>query len=436
MDQEGSIMSDKIEKQTSTLKKLSKSRKAVTYIFLVLLGATMVIPFLWMVSTAFKNQDQATKPNWIPTSNYIKYNSGLVEIVKQFKSTSKPGLYRLRFLDGPSKGDEIDTFTNYLTPSVMSENKFSLAVQNKDAESRVYNVALVKKLKPLYYDVVIKNPVMPEENLNLSVPENEIITKFDPEYKNFPKAIEAAGNFVRSYINSIAVAIIVTVGHVFTCSLAAYAFARLKFPGRDILFLGYLATMMIPSAVTMIPVFVILKMIPELLNSIFGTTFFTSSIFVQFGVNAQKFYAGKPIGLDSYFALVAPSLFGAYGTFMLRQFFLGLPEDLEDAAKIDGCSLFRVYTNVILPLSKPALATLTILTFMGAWRNFLWPLVVTSTPAMQTLPVMLQTFQMVTRTQYNLLMACNLMVMLPMIIVFCTGQRFFIEGIRLGAVKG
>ena len=201
------------------------------------------------------------------------------------------------------------------------------------------------------------------------------------------------------------------------------------------LFMGYLATLMIPNAITMIPVFVILKAMPDILNTIFGTSFFSSSLYIQFS-ESIKLYAGKPIGLDSYFALIAPSLFGAYGTFLLRQFFLGLPTDLEDAAKIDGCSLFRVYSTIILPLSKPALATLAIFMFMSSWRSFMWPMVVTSNPNMQTLPVMLQAFASITSTQWELLMAGTLMVIAPLIVVFLIGQRFFIEGIQLGAVKG
>ena len=115
---------------------------------------------------------------------------------------------------------------------------------------------------------------------------------------------------------------------------------------------------------------------------------------------------------------------------------MSLPRDLEDAARIDGCGTWGIYCNVILPLSKPALATLTIFTFMGAWRSFLWPLVVTSTPEMQVLPVMLQAFMGVTGTQWNLLMAGTLLVLAPMIIVFVFGQRYFVEGIQLGGVKG
>ena len=163
-------------------------------------------------------------------------------------------------------------------------------------------------------------------------------------WENYPKAWNAVP-FARGYMNSIFVAVTVTFGQVFTSSLAAYAFARLSFPGRDKLFLGYLGTMMIHGAVTMIPVFILLR---------------------------------KLGWIDTYKALIIPSMFSAYGTFMLRQFFMSLPTDLEDAAKIDGCSLFGIYTKIILPLSKPALATLTIFTFMGSWMSFMWPLIVTN----------------------------------------------------------
>ncbi|MFA5315988.1 MAG: carbohydrate ABC transporter permease [Dehalococcoidales bacterium] len=146
--------------------------------------------------------------------------------------------------------------------------------------------------------------------------------------------------FAKFYMNSIIVGIAVTVGQVFTSSLAAYAFSRLEFKGRDKLFFAYLATMMIPGSVTMIPVYVLMR----LFNWV-----------------------------DTYNALIIPAIFSAYGTFMLRQFFMTLPKDLEDAAKIDGCGFFRIYTTIILPLSKPALATLTVFTFMGNWGSFMWP---------------------------------------------------------------
>ncbi len=248
-------------------------------------------------------------------------------------------------------------------------------------------------------------------------------------FENYSKAWRAVP-FGRGYINSTVVAITVTLGQVFTSSLAAYGFARLKFPGRDKLFLAYLATMMIPGAVTMIPVFVLLRVMPEVLNKIFSTDFWSSDLYIG------SFFVGKPIGIDSYFALIVPGFFSAYGTFMLRQFFMGIPKDLEDAARIDGCTKMGTYFRIILPLSKPALATLTIFTFMGSWRNFMWPLIVTNSMELKTLPIMLASFQGLYTTDWTLLMAGSIIVMAPVLVVFILGQRFFISGIRLGAIKG
>jgi len=209
--------------------------------------------------------------------------------------------------------------------------------------------------------------------------------------------------FAQFYLNSIFVSLCITFGQVATSAMAAYAFARLNFPGRDRIFFGYLATMMIPGAVTMIPVFILLR---------------------HFG------------WIDTYKALILPGIFTAYGTFMLRQFFLTLPKDLEDAAKIDGCSYVRIFWHIILPLSKPALATLTTFTFMGSWMNLMWPLIVVNTHTKYTLPVGLAYFQGVHGTDWTLLMAASMMMILPILIVFLFNQRFFVEGIKLTGIKG
>ena len=129
-------------------------------------------------------------------------------------------------------------------------------------------------------------------------------------------------------------------------------------------------------------------------------------------------------------------MFTAYGTFMLRQFFMSLPSELEDAAKIDGCSLFGIYWRIILPLSKPALATLTTFTFMGSWANFMWPLIVINSMEKKTLPIGLASFQGLYTTDWTLLMAGSVMVMLPVIVLFVFNQRFFVEGIKLGGMGG
>ena len=221
-------------------------------------------------------------------------------------------------------------------------------------------------------------------------------------WMNYPKAWQVVP-FATFYLNSIFITTCVTLGQVATSAMAAYAFARLRFPGRDRIFFGYLATMMVPGAVTMIPVFILLR------------------------------HLGW---VDTYKALIFPAIFTAYGTFMLRQFFLTLPKELEDAAKIDGCSYFGIFWRIILPLSKPALATLTTFTFMGSWMNFMWPLIVINTESKFTLPVGLAYFQSLHHTDWTLLMAASVMMILPILLVFIFNQRFFVEGIKLTGIKG
>jgi multiple sugar transport system permease protein len=219
---------------------------------------------------------------------------------------------------------------------------------------------------------------------------------------NYPDAWREI-NFPRLYMSSIFVAVVGTFGQVLTSSMAAYAFARLRFPGRDKLFFAYLATMMIPGSVTMIPVFVIMK---------------------------------KLHWINTYQALIVPGLFSAYGTFMLRQFFMGLPSELEDAAKIDGSGYLGIWWKVVLPLSKPALATLTTFTFTGFWGSYMWPLVVTITEELRTLPIGLKYFVGQHSTNYTQLMAASVIALIPVLILFIFNQRYFVEGIKLSGIKG
>lgn len=221
-------------------------------------------------------------------------------------------------------------------------------------------------------------------------------------WENFAEVFERT-NFNLNYWNSVFVALIVTSGQVTTSAMAGYAFSRLHWPGRDKVFLAYLATLMIPVTVTMLPNFIILRQLNW---------------------------------LDSYEALTIPAMFTAYGTFLCRQFMMGLPRDLEEAAMIDGCNYFQIFTNVILPMCTPVLVTLSILTFMGTWRNFAWPLVVTYSEDLRVLPLALYSFQGEYKIEYNLLMAASLMMILPTLLLFIFGQRFFVKGIRMGAVKG
>lgn len=225
----------------------------------------------------------------------------------------------------------------------------------------------------------------------------------DPVVFGNYKTVWEALPFDRFLINSLIVSVLVTLGQLATCSLGAFAFARMRFPGRDKLFVLYLGTMMIPFQVTMIPVFILVKYLKW---------------------------------LDTYQGLIIPSLFSAYGTFLLRQFFMSIPSELEDAAKIDGCSYLRIFWNVIMPLSKPALATLGIFVFMWSWNNFLWPLLITNTLEMKTLPLGLSYFLGQYTIYWNLLMAGTTIALVPVLIVFFFAQRYFVEGITLTGLKG
>ncbi len=239
-------------------------------------------------------------------------------------------------------------------------------------------------------------------------------------WSNYAEAVTAIP-FWRMLFNSAFVAIVVTGGQVLTSSLAAFAFARLRFPGRDVLFFGYLSTMMVPGVVTMIPLFCLLRILGDA---------------VPYEFFFRHWWLGRVVGGDSFFALIAPGLFSAYGTFMLRQFFLTVPRELDEAAVMDGCSKLGVYRHVVMPLSGPALATLAIFTFMWSWRDFMWPLIINNAIDMQTLPVGLASFQGLFAFRWDLLMAAAVLVMLPLIVVFAFCQRFFTEGIKLAGIKG
>jgi multiple sugar transport system permease protein len=206
-----------------------------------------------------------------------------------------------------------------------------------------------------------------------------------------------------AYLNSLFVTLTVTGAQLLTSSAAAFAFARLRFPFRDKLFLGYLATMMIPAQVTIIPVFILLRSLGW---------------------------------LNSYQALIVPFVTSAYGTFLLRQYFLSIPRDLIDAAVIDGCGFFGVFRHVFLPLARPALATLGVLAFLATWNDFLWPLIVISTDGKMTLPLMLNHFMGQYGTDWTRLLPATVVALVPVVIVYLVGQRFITRGFVMSGLKG
>ena len=223
-------------------------------------------------------------------------------------------------------------------------------------------------------------------------------------FVHFNRLFTQAEDFpvARWLFNSAFISSTVTVLALSITSMAAYAFSRLRFKGRDVLFIAVISTMMIPSQITLIPSFLIVQ---------------------------------KLGWFNSYQGLIVPGLAGAFGVFLLRQFFLGIPVELEEAAYIDGAGPAVIYWKVILPLAKPALAALAIFTFIGAWNDFVWPLIITNDISMRTLPVGIMIFQGRYVTEYGATMATAAICSIPTIIAFLIFQRRITEGIAMTGLK-
>lgn len=342
------------------------------------LGAiTMLAPLVWMISTSLKQPGEVFQvpPKWVPTEQVmVRWNGRLL---------------KASWLDIHGKRTEV--------VRLLERGRYTVVrVDDKSCPDNGKTMTVRRKL------------LSPVEKVSIVWGNYGRAWRAFPVDEAFFGLLNGADGFLVWYLNSLIVALSITFGQLLTSSLAAYAFARLKFPMRDKLFFGYLATMMVPGVVTMIPVFILLKYLDA--------------------------WTGVP-WRDTYKALILPGMFSAYGTFMLRQFFMTIPTDLEDAAKIDGCTKLGVYRNVILPLSKPALATLATLIFIGSWNDFMWPLIVTDSTGMKTLPVGLASFQGQYNTDWTMLMAASLIVLAPMLIVFLFNQRYFVRGIVMSGLK-
>jgi len=223
-----------------------------------------------------------------------------------------------------------------------------------------------------------------------------------PTLDNYRELFNKA-SFLRYFVNSTVVAAFVTTGNLIFCSMVGYALAKLTFRGKKLVFTLVMGTLLIPGMVTFVPLFVLVA----------------------------------NLGLvDSYPGLILPFLVTPFGVFLMRQFIVGLPDELLDAGRVDGASELRIFRQIILPLCGPGLATLGILTFLGSWNNFLWPLVVAQTQEHYTLPVALALFSRGQNvTNYGLLLAGATVVVVPIVIVFLIFQRRFIEGIATTGIK-
>lgn len=387
-----------------------------TYLLLTVVVLGMLFPFYWMVTTSVKSSDNVfvDPPQWVPRQRFAEIDGQEMPVVIL--------RYRVRLTDTRTQVEVEPRQLSRRGRRAIVRLEENGKVTHRPAETLAIQVREQREidLAEGKQEALASSWVKPDA---VSYP---VHLRWD----NYGKAWKAVP-FGRAYVNSIIISVSQVLGVLVTSSLAAFAFARLEWPGRDKVFFAYLATLMIPGAVTMIPVFILVSKMPALLDGLFGTHFFGANFYSLAGT-----YLGRPMGLDSYFALAVPGMFTAYGTFMLRQFFRTIARDYEEAARIDGCTTFGVYTKIVIPLSIPALATLGVFTFLGSWRGYIWPLIITFDDQMKTIPVLLRSFQSEYGTLYTLLMAGSVLDVIPLLIAFLIGQRYFMRGIQIGGVKG
>lgn len=322
-------------------------KKGILYLVLGVCGLAMVIPFVWMLTTAVKSQSEVNKGNvgFIPVEHYSIYTEGDKE-------------YRVKII----KTEPDSSVVNLLNEEGRIVSSFK-KISNDDIEKKAH-------------------------------------LKF--HFENFVIAFNKVP-FGRYFLNTIFVSFSVVIGVIVTGAFAAYAFAIMRFKGREFLFYLFISMMMVPQPIYLIPSYILLN---------------------------------KLGWIDTYQALIIPWLANIFTIFLLRQQFKTIPKDLFDAAAIDGCSRFRALWQIVLPLSKPVIATAAIFAFIGSWNGFMWPLVMTNTPGIRVLQVGLSYFSQAASAQTTLLMAGSTFSILPLIILFIFAQKQIISSFASSGLKG
>ena len=361
-----------------------KERKpAFLHLALITGSAIFLVPFAWLVITSVKSDDQmaAYPPQVIPRQQVMVTVSG-----------HERGLVRLAYQGRKVTGIDLQDFPNgSMVVKVLGtgslKSRADAGVPSGPLSSRVNN---------------------PSAIVTEQLGQTQKVKHFSPRWQNYSDALEflppESDYGLVFLMNTLIIAVLSVIGTVLSSSLVAYSFARLNWPGRDIVFGLVLATMMIPPAVTMMPNFLIFRALHW---------------------------------IDTLLPLWVPSFFGAaFNVFLLRQFFLGIPRELEDAAKIDGCSYFTTYWRIMMPQIRPALAAVAITTFLGAWNNYQGPLIYISSPSKMPLSYALQLFQSQFGGEPGMLMAATTLVVIPVIALFFFTQRYFIQGLSLTGLGG
>jgi multiple sugar transport system permease protein len=361
----------------------------LTYLALLAGAAVFLLPLVWMLSTALKPLEQTTAqpPNWLPRRYSVE-------------------------VDGEKREVKLGTLVQQ--PSVWATPVGAaapVALPASDVQGGEWRPAYgpivpveVHAEVPASLETPWREVLDATTGQRLLVPEAAVQAEVAPRWRNFVGAMRAMQNFWRYFGNTVLLCVLNVVGTVFSSALAAYGFSRIQWRHRDRVFAVLLATMMIPYPVVMVPLY-----------SLFRALGWVGTL--------------QPLWVGAFFA-------NAFNVFLLRQFFRTIPQELSEAARIDGCSEFRIFWQIILPLCRPALAVVALFTFLGTWNDFLGPLIYLTDERDFTLALALQSFQARSGlTDWHYLMAASTLVILPVIVLFLVAQRTFVEGIALTGTK-
>lgn len=379
-----------------------KNIKFFIHAALICCSIIFIIPFTWVLVTSLKpvEQTMTIPPVWVPRTYYVQVEGRQVEVKKGIV-TNEPGAIAT-VKEGPRKGERI-----FVSKSQLKENKALLQVQVADRIFEdYYDIEVEKEVGAGWVQVIGKTTTQyaKAEPFWTFVPPQAITEKIKFWWSNYLRVFDKIP-FLTYAKNTLIVCILGVIGTTFTSALVAYGFARIQWPGRNFIFTLTLATMMIPFAVVMVPLYAVFKKLGWI-----GTL--------------------QPLWV--------PYAFGAaFNIFLLRQFFMTIPLDLTDAARVDGCSELGIFFRIILPLSKPALTIVALFHFLYAWNDFMGPLIYLTDKETYTLSLGLQVFQSQHGgTEWHLLMAASAMVILPILIMFFFAQKTFIQGVTLTGLKG
>jgi len=389
---------------------------AGAYLVLAVFGFLIIFPFLFMFFTALKLPTDVFRspPRLLPMSPQtvtidgqefplylVETEAGVERLARVargtpvviFASVEDPSQ---TFERAPREARPVGGFTNQQTALIDGQERKLWEIEEAGRTIRVFELSRANLGR-------FADPANPERTLDRSLNDARPLERLDPQIANYQRVLELQ-NIDRSLTNTMLVTILVVLGQVTTSVLGGYAFARLAFPGRDSLFLVYLGTIMIPFVVLIIPMYQLMVIIGW---------------------------------VDRISSLILPWIFTAYGTFLMRQFFLSIPKDLEEAALMDGASRLRILWQVFVPLAGPAIATQATFTFLYAWNSFVWPLVVINTGNFnnQVLTLSLMVLQGRAADSPNLVMAGTTIAVAVPLLIFVLAQRYFVEGIATTGIK-